>query len=174
VPEDYSYCAAQSVNGTPNAREVQAVQAAYGSVDVKALGTLYALCAQTGKGAYDTWADGPPTAEQARELAGELILCPDHPDRKRIRALIVAGGEQDRLEKAGRAFGPGVFRVGEQIKPGTYVAGAPGDGCYWERQDRKGEIIDNNFAANATRVEVTIRESDYAFNSRGCGDWRPA
>jgi len=40
-----------------------------------------------------------------------------------------------------------------------------------QRLDNAGEIIDNNFISAAPRAEVTIRPSDYAFNSEDCGRW---
>lgn len=58
---------------------------------------------------------------------------------------------------------------GDATIPGTYVVLDVED-CYWERLDDKGEIIDNNFIMAAPRVEVTIRSTDYAFNST-CGRW---
>lgn len=58
--------------------------------------------------------------------------------------------------------------VGSDVSPGTYVT-FDVDGCYWETLDNTGEINNNNFVSSAPRVEVTIRESDFAFNSHGCG-----
>jgi hypothetical protein len=67
----------------------------------------------------------------------------------------------------------GDYRVGTdtgQVAPGTYVA-TDVDGCYWERLDSSGEIIDNNFISAAPRAEFTVRASDYAINIEGCGGW---
>lgn len=66
----------------------------------------------------------------------------------------------------------GVYVVGTDIQPGVYEATGELDGCYWERQDANGEIIDNNFMSAAARAEVTIQASDYAFMTEGgCGGW---
>jgi hypothetical protein len=72
---------------------------------------------------------------------------------------IISGGS---LRVAGTAV------PGESVRPGTYVA-YDVDGCYWERLDAAGEIIDNNFVNAAPQVQVTIRGSDFAFNSERCG-----
>jgi hypothetical protein len=57
-----------------------------------------------------------------------------------------------------------------QATPGTYaVVGV--ENCYWERLGPNGEIIDNNFASFAPRIEVTIQAADVAFNADGCGPW---
>ena len=48
----------------------------------------------------------------------------------------------------------------------------PDDTCYWERIDRNGETIDNYFG-RGSRVQVTIRKSDYEFYSHDCGRWMP-
>ena len=99
-------------------------------------------------------------------------MCPQHPGKNKIVGLLEKSPDL-KWRNEGRLFGPGVFLVGKQIKPGTYVAGN-GEGCYWERQDRNGGTIDNGFTVNAARVQVTILNSDYAFNSKRCGEWRPA
>lgn len=58
----------------------------------------------------------------------------------------------------------------DEAQPGTWVTYHV-DGCYWERLDNRGEIIDNNFASSAPQVQVTISSNDFAFNSNGCGRW---
>lgn len=60
-----------------------------------------------------------------------------------------------------------------QVPPGTYVA-TDVEGCYWERLDAAGNIIDNNFINAAPRAEFTVRASDYALNINGCGGWMRA
>ncbi|MGW5240689.1 hypothetical protein ACWEOW_17305 [Monashia sp. NPDC004114] len=70
----------------------------------------------------------------------------------------------------GTRFGAGTFLVGKEIKPGTYFV-TDVDGCYWERQNRNGETIDNDFINQARRVQVRIRSTDYAFSSERCGEW---
>lgn len=75
-------------------------------------------------------------------------------------------------DAAARDFNPGGL-VGKEIKPGTYFV-TDADGCYWERTNRNGATIDNYFTNGARRVQVTIRSSDYSFNSERCGEWHPA
>jgi hypothetical protein len=58
----------------------------------------------------------------------------------------------------------------DEALPGTWVTYQV-DGCYWERLDDRGEIIDNNFASSAPQVQVAISSTDFAFNSSGCGRW---
>ena len=77
-----------------------------------------------------------------------------------------------KLYKSGRQFDDGLYRVGKDIKPGTYYT-TDVDGCYWERQNRNGGTIDNGFVISAKRVQVTIRSGDYAFMSEDCGTWKP-
>jgi hypothetical protein len=70
-------------------------------------------------------------------------------------------------------FGDGKYRVGQDIRPGTYRAAHPSGGCYWERlrgfSGEFGDIIANNFTG-APDV-VTIAPSDFGFSSEGCGTW---
>lgn len=72
-------------------------------------------------------------------------------------------------------FTGGTYRVAatgkNNIQPGTYAAQTSGDGCYWERNDANGNIIDNYFG-NGLRMQVTIYSSDYSFNSNNCGHWK--
>lgn len=160
----------------PTAREVKAVNVAYGrtvGTDViQSLVTLYDLCAQTGRKSWSTNAL-PYSKGQIKEVEGALMLCPDHPDKTLIEAGMAQGKQEAAWEREGRTFGSGTYRVGKDIQPGTYAS--PGaEGCYWERTDSSGNIIDNNFTAGATRVQVTILSSDYSFTSEGCGTWTPA
>ncbi|MBO1752097.1 hypothetical protein J4G33_09805 [Actinotalea sp. BY-33] len=66
----------------------------------------------------------------------------------------------------------GAYRVGIDIKAGTYIAN-PSDYCYWERRDRPGTslagVISNEFTEHQTIV--TIRASDKYFVTDGCGSW---
>ncbi|ANC32016.1 hypothetical protein [Isoptericola dokdonensis] len=68
----------------------------------------------------------------------------------------------------------GTFKVGRDIKPGTYVAYAYGDTwCTWSRRadaknNRRGEIA--NDYGYGHRI-VTIKASDEYFRTSGCGAW---
>lgn len=112
-----------------------------------------------------------------------VALCPNAPHAAAMQANIEASrsnrAEREADEAAvanGQAFPSGSYRVGVEggIPPGTYVSesDAPLLSCYWERLDSAGEIIDNNFATDAYRLEVTINASDYSFSTDGCGTWK--
>ncbi|MFC0003506.1 hypothetical protein [Micromonospora siamensis] len=137
------------------------------------IATLYTICAEIDPD--DAYAEPgfAASAEQIAEINAALLLCPTHPYAKKWRAAVQRGQVDADLEAQGRLFGAGTFRVGKEIKPGTYVT-TDVEGCYWERQDSSGQTIDNYFTNSARRVQVTIRSSDYAFNSENCGQWRPA
>ncbi|MER7444546.1 hypothetical protein [Micromonospora avicenniae] len=141
--------------------------------DDQDISTLYEICAAVDPD--DVYAEPGFAAsrEQISEINASLMLCPTHPYAKKWREAVKRGQRDADLAAQGRLFGAGTFRVGKEIKPGTYVA-TDVEGCYWERQNRNGAIIDNYFTNSARRVQVTIRSSDYAFNSERCGEWRPA
>lgn len=142
--------------------------------DTSDVETLYSVCAQADpKGTY-TSGDHHASPEQAAEIRGALVLCPDHPFADELKATAERGEKDAELEEDGRLFGSGTFLVGEEIQPGTYAITGDIENCYWERQNRDGEIIDNYFSTSARRVAVTIQAGDYAFFSEGCGQWRPA
>jgi hypothetical protein len=70
--------------------------------------------------------------------------------------------------------GDGDFRVGSDIKPGTYRTTGNSDGmCYWERaKDAKGEmgsILANDNVSGTSYV--TVKATDKLFKSTGCNDW---
>lgn len=73
-------------------------------------------------------------------------------------------------QKAATGFTEGVEIVGKDIKPGTYKTTGSVSDCYWERE-RGGHIVANNFVSGASKVQVTVRKTDDAFTTRGCGDW---
>jgi hypothetical protein len=78
-------------------------------------------------------------------------------------------------KKAGNTFSDGTWRVGADIKPGTYRANAK-MGCYWERLrgfsgDTLTDVISNNVSGSDGPVTVTIKPTDKGFKSQLCGTW---
>lgn len=136
------------------------------------LGNLIGICAAADPDDVYLDAGYAMSGDQITETAAALEECPRHPYAKQWRAAMDRGRRDAKLEADGRLFNDGTYRVGKEIKPGTYVVLDVQD-CYWERQDANGEIIDNNFVAAAKRVQVTVRKSDYGFHAVGCGQWRP-
>lgn len=69
--------------------------------------------------------------------------------------------------------GDGTFLVPGEAKPGQYRTQNPNGACYWARLRGTGGGLDDIIAnGNATGpAVVTIRASDKAFESRGCGEW---
>lgn len=171
-PDKNDMCDAELSGTEMSPVETKAVETAYGDeADVDSLGTLYELCAQADPKSWD-YLDQAGSKEQLAEVRGALILCPEHPQRKQLRKLVGGAEKRNKLADEGRVFGSGVFRVGDEIKAGTYYS-TDVEGCYWERTDANGEAIDNNFVTAAKRVQVTISPGDYSFNSESCGEWRP-
>jgi hypothetical protein len=165
-----SSCEASRGGGALTPREANAVKAAkYTNGDVS---TLYSLCAAVNPDDPYLIPSTEMPPEQVAEVNGMLTLCPKHPYAKEFRRAVTEGQQLAQAEARGELFYAGTFRVGAEIKPGTYVIEEASEGCYWERLDASGEIIDNNFIAAATRVEVTISASDYSFHNDGCGPWR--
>lgn len=105
-----------------------------------------------------------------------IVLCPEHPDMDSVKALMREGDNITQLKEEGRVIEPGTHKVGKDVQPGTYVAESetPMDGCYWEARDSAGEIIDNEFATSAYRMEMTIPEDAYSVMTKRCEDFYPA
>lgn len=164
-------CEADRDDGPLTAIEQQALTAS-GYTDPTSITTLYTLCAVVDPesvylGSKHSW-----TAPQIAEVTGMLTLCPGHPQAALLNESIVRSQADAAAAAAGELFDAGTFLVGSEIKPGTYAVEGLLGGCYWERTDRTGEIIDNGFSAGARRIEVTIRSTDYSFHNERCGQWR--
>lgn len=71
----------------------------------------------------------------------------------------------------------GTYLVGTDIKPGQWRAKVDADsvGCYWEREkDTTGgmnSILANENVDAGGQAIVTIKKSDAAFKTAGCGTW---
>jgi hypothetical protein len=65
----------------------------------------------------------------------------------------------------------GTYKVGTQIKPGTYAANS-GPDCYWERDDASGYVGEGPGNVRG-RTIVTIASTDKTFHTEGCGSWAP-
>ncbi|WP_193553885.1 hypothetical protein [Rothia uropygioeca] len=175
----------KATEGKPSQGEVEkkAVQVAYGTQPStgtnssdeyeRDLETLKELCGKRYLG--DTEGKWPWSESQRQEAKGAFVLCPDHQDRGEVEARWRKGEQADQGRSEGTRFGNGTFRVGQKIQPGTYqtetTASEGFSACYWERQDEAGNIIDNNFMSGALQAQVTIAPTDFAFMSRGCGEW---
>lgn len=70
--------------------------------------------------------------------------------------------------------GDGVFRIPQEVKPGTYrTAGPIDDNCYWARLSNLTGDSDSILAngSPAGPAAVTIRKGDRGFETSGCEDW---
>ncbi|GAB6936590.1 hypothetical protein ACQP60_16885 [Isoptericola variabilis] len=68
----------------------------------------------------------------------------------------------------------GTYRVGTQIKPGTYITSGSSAGCYFERRSTAGSSLSGIIANSITfgQTIVTIKSTDKYFVTDGCGTWR--
>ena len=90
-------------------------------------------------------------------------LCPDSPGAASAKAI---------ADKGVVPF-DGDWKVGEEIREGTWRSEAPASDCYWERTTSGGSTIANDFVTFAkSGVTVTIKSSDGSFSTQGCGSWR--
>lgn len=65
----------------------------------------------------------------------------------------------------------GTYKVGVDILPGTYTAGAPADkACYWKRVGADGELLDNALTKKA--ASVRIEPTDVSFTTNDCQTWQ--
>jgi hypothetical protein len=68
----------------------------------------------------------------------------------------------------------GTYKVGVDILPGTYNAGAPGADmtCYWKRVGADGKMLDN--ALTKKPASVRIEPTDASFTTNDCQPWQLA
>ncbi|QTV78958.1 hypothetical protein [Microbacterium sp. NIBRBAC000506063] len=72
----------------------------------------------------------------------------------------------------------GTYKVGTQIKPGTYVANNAKAGCYWERRSTSNRstsgILSDYYYPASGREIVTISSKDkFFYTNSACGSWVP-
>lgn len=82
-----------------------------------------------------------------------------------------------RAAPAGSISGDGTYRVGSEVRPGTYVSRPAGSfGGYWERLKCATGELDCILANGNTsgQVFVTILPTDKFFSSSRMHAWRPA
>lgn len=78
---------------------------------------------------------------------------------------------------AGPLQGDGTWLVPSEVAPGTYRAKVPADsfGCYHARlkepSEELGAVIANGNVSAGGTATVTIKKTDGAFKSQGCGAW---
>ncbi|MEW2284732.1 hypothetical protein [Streptomyces sp. NPDC047841] len=85
-----------------------------------------------------------------------------------------AGKSEAKPEKKAAFGGDGEYRVGTDVKPGTYRTTGNDDGmCYWERaKDASGELDSLLANDNVSGTSyVTVKATDKLFKSSGCEDW---
>jgi hypothetical protein len=94
-------------------------------------------------------------------------LCVAHPDDPACTP------EDTGPAKSYETFGDGTFRIGKDIKPGTYRTRQGSGGCYWERLKGFGGNLNDVLANELTDAPavVTILKGDKGFQTSGCADW---
>ncbi|MFC5722123.1 hypothetical protein ACFP1Z_18315 [Streptomyces gamaensis] len=84
-----------------------------------------------------------------------------------------AGADKSKGKPKADMSGNGTFRVGSDIKPGTYRSVGNKAGCYWERaKDATGDmdaVLANDNVVGTTYV--TVADSDKVFKTSSCKSW---
>jgi hypothetical protein len=167
-------CIDTKATGEPSKREAAAVRLAYGentTITASKVEILYGVCGSNNQWWPGVTKNDADSAAAAQEVIGASLLCPNHPHADQVKAYVKRSLDQAEADK-NRIQYDGTYLVGRDLNPGTYVS-RPTGGCYWERTDRNGEIIDNNFS-NGARVQFTVKPSDFSISVQGCGEWSRA
>lgn len=175
--QDLDWCFGVYMSGEPTEEQLRVAEAKRDNdlngltqeEVVKTLGSVYGLCAESGPDSYEFFeVDEVPREEQLSDFQAKMLLCPEHPDSDEINRRIEAVAKS--LVGPRKIFGTGLHRIGTEIAAGTYVSRGNSEACYWERIDRNGNVIANNFTYGS-RVQVTIQSTDFEFNSEFCERW---
>jgi hypothetical protein len=117
----------------------------------------------------------PLNSGQAEDAKTMLMLCPNHPNAAAIRKRMAAAGVQAEEVKNGEAISDGIWRVGRDVKPGTYTVKTDPEGleCEWGRFDSKDDLLSGGSASGSKSktITATIDSSDYEFATHNCGVW---
>ena len=163
-----------------------AVATAYGPEgSLESLDTLYGMCADLDGYIVNPkpYAGSGLSDGQAKEAAGALVLCPDHPQAAAIQANIdavaaaaasqqasvAAQSAQAQAVTEGRYITGGSYLIGSDIQPGTWRSvGERVTDCYWSLTSASGDILDNSFIEIAPQITITIPSSAAGFTASGC------
>lgn len=98
-----------------------------------------------------------------------------------LSAATVLGGGIAAAEPADHISHDGVYRVGVDIRPGTWESPGPADparSCDWRRlrlvegdNTDMSYIIENNYTKLGP-IRVTVKPTDAGFKTENCGPWR--
>ena len=179
--DDVTRCTGKSNGGTTFTETEQKALDALGqaatddakdeaAADDVRLADIYALCATPGF--YFGVSPGISNDEQASQIEAALILCPEHPDADATRTSLSTYEANVKAGNDGTRFNDGVWKVGDEIKPGTYKPETPSDTCRWFRYDAEGDWIESSYDKPQAEIVVTIDATDSTFESRNCGYWR--
>jgi hypothetical protein len=136
----------------------------------------------------------PETSETAPKASdpSPTITCPEtlpetiNPDPASVKTAeailaacekklgVLGDASEEDAKPQGNTFSDGTWRVGADIKPGTYRA-AGGEGCYWARLRNftgENDIISNSFTGSEGQATATIKPTDKGFKTAGCGTWK--
>lgn len=111
-----------------------------------------------------------PTPEPAQATAtarAEIAAATAEAKAEIANATATAQAEMDIVLKASRE--DGIWLVGVDIAPGLWRNNGTGDGCYWKRSDKTGDIIDNHFGLGGGTAYIL--KSDFQFETHDCGTW---
>ncbi len=105
----------------------------------------------------------PWDLQEPSDAKAVLLLCPEIPGAKRIKLMV----EKSLITNDGD------WKVGDEIRAGTWKTTGSVSDCYWERTSSGGDTISNNFITFAkSGVTVRVSSTDGSFSTEGCGEWR--
>ncbi|MFC9283511.1 hypothetical protein [Streptomyces collinus] len=133
-------------------------------VGVVVIGVVSANAGSDGKDGGGTGTGGKGSAASAAHPGG----------KKAAKGADAKTGARAGAKKKAAFGGDGDFRVGSDIRPGTYrTTGNRAGQCYWERdKDASGETDSVLANDNVTGTSyVTVKAADKLFKSSGCHDW---
>lgn len=113
-----------------------------------------------------------PAAANVKPAATKTVTAPAKPQ---ATVTVTQPAPTQETTEPVETINEGTYEVGVDIQPGKYKTKGD-DLCYWARlKDTDGgldSIIANHIGDGAQTV--TIKKTDAAFETRGCGEWKKA
>lgn len=105
-------------------------------------------------------------------MVGSALVESSQPTTSNLpqRKEAIADGVKPKAPAKVTSIGDGTYEVGSDIKAGKYKSKG-GDWCYWARLKNDEQGVISNSISPGPQV-VTIKSTDYAFETSGCAGWK--
>lgn len=113
----------------------------------------------------DEMVDEADSAEARLDETNAELAKRESSSKKKLSRLRSQIRSSERTISRSSFEGDGTYIVGDDIEPGTYKSSG-GEGCYWARLDKGGDIIDNEIGDGP--AVVNVQPGDFSLRVSSC------